>query len=148
MSRSGYSDDCENLELYRRTVEKALFGKRGQAFLREMLAALDAMPEKRLVAYAFEDEGNVCALGAVGRARGIDLPKGDMSDDEINLSALGRQFGIARCMAAEIMFENDEAGAYGRCDETSEQRFDRMRRWIVQQLPAPTPEPVREGGKE
>lgn len=138
MSRSGYSDDCEDLELYRRTVKNALFGKRGQAFLREMLATLDAMPEKRLVAYAFDNEGDVCALGAVGRARGIDLPKGDLSDDIINTGELGRMFGIARCMAAEIMFENDdnELSAQGR-SETPEERFGRMRGWVIGQLSFP-----------
>lgn len=50
MSRSGYVDDCENLELYRATVERSIKGKRGQAFLRELAAAMDAMPEKVLIA--------------------------------------------------------------------------------------------------
>ena len=49
MSRSGYSDDYEGLGLYRQTVENALRGKRGQAFLRELLEALDALDEKKLI---------------------------------------------------------------------------------------------------
>ncbi len=36
MSRSGYQDDCEGLNLYRGTVRRAIRGKRGQAFLREL----------------------------------------------------------------------------------------------------------------
>lgn len=30
MSRSGYSDDCEYLDLYQANVDRALTGKRGQ----------------------------------------------------------------------------------------------------------------------
>ena len=33
MSRSQYSCDCEHLELYRASVDRALHGKRGQAFV-------------------------------------------------------------------------------------------------------------------
>jgi hypothetical protein len=45
MSRSGYSDDLDPLALgrWRGRVASAMRGKRGQAFLREMLAAMDAM---------------------------------------------------------------------------------------------------------
>lgn len=43
MSRSGYSDDCDHIELWRAAVDAAVSGKRGQAFLRELLGALDAM---------------------------------------------------------------------------------------------------------
>ena len=64
MSRSGYSDDCSGreLNLWRGAVESAIRGKRGQAFLREMLVALDAMPEKRLIAGELvTPTGEVCA---------------------------------------------------------------------------------------
>jgi hypothetical protein len=51
-------------------------GKRRQAALKEMLQALDARPEKRLIAEDLEDSsGNVCALGALGKARGIVIPR-------------------------------------------------------------------------
>lgn len=42
MSRSGYSDDCENIGLWRGAVERAIRGVWGQALLLEMAAALDA----------------------------------------------------------------------------------------------------------
>lgn len=70
MSRAGYSDDLDPLDLgrWRAQVLSALRGKRGQAFLRDLIAALDAMPEKRLVSGDLQDEtGCVCALGALGR---------------------------------------------------------------------------------
>jgi len=52
MSRSGYIEDWDDqwgLICYRGAVKSAIRGRRGQAFLREMLAALDALPEKRLI---------------------------------------------------------------------------------------------------
>lgn len=74
MSRSGYSEDCENINLYRATVDRATNGKRGQAFLRELLSVLDVMPEKRLISDELVDHaGEFCALGVVGCARGMDL---------------------------------------------------------------------------
>jgi hypothetical protein len=33
MSRSGYSEDYEHMELYRANVDRTLAGKKGQAFL-------------------------------------------------------------------------------------------------------------------
>ncbi len=50
MSRSGYVDDIDNLALinWRGAVKSAIQGKRGQAFLRALVDALDAMPETSL----------------------------------------------------------------------------------------------------
>jgi hypothetical protein len=51
MSRSGYTDDVEyswRSIMWRGRVVSAIRGKRGQALLRDLLAALDAMPDKRL----------------------------------------------------------------------------------------------------
>src|SRR5262249_10258562 len=138
MSRSGYSDDIWDDPwqgiMYRANVDRALYGKRGQAFLKEMLAALDAMPDnnKRLIRGSFEDKsGEVSALGAVGRASGNQCigPLDSIDTDiEVDVKAISKHFGIARCMAAEIMFENDEAFSWTK--ETPEQRYERVRRWV------------------
>lgn len=107
MSRSGYSDDCDGWALirWRGAVNSAIKGKRGQAFLREVLATLDAMPEKRLVADSFHDqvEGQFCTLGAVGAARGLDMAPLEDADREY----VAKAFGITQALAAEIMYEND-----------------------------------------
>lgn len=65
MSRSGYSDECDDWQLimWRGAVASSMRGRRGQAFLKETLAALDALPEKKLIDYDLEREGAVCALG-------------------------------------------------------------------------------------
>jgi hypothetical protein len=86
-------------------VASALRGKRGQQFLRDLAASLDAMPDKRLIAHALKADGQFCTLGVLGAARGIDLSKLDPED----YYQVADAFGIASCMAQEIVFENDEA---------------------------------------
>lgn len=134
MSRSGYSEDLDQWALirWRGQVASAIRGKRGQAFLRELLAALDAMPDKRLIAYDLKDEtGAVCALGCIGAARGMELEKLDPEDYE----TLAPAFGIAEPLVREIEFENDE---WFR--EPPEQRWTRMRAWVVGVLAGKEPQ--------
>lgn len=109
MGRSGLVDDDGDdplaLGRWRGRVASALRGKRGQAFLRELATCLDAMPEKRLIAHELKAEGQFCTLGVLGDARGIDLAKLDPEDYD----QVAEAFGIAPCMAQEIVYENDEA---------------------------------------
>lgn len=106
MTRSGYSDECDGWALirWRGAVASAIRGRRGQAFLREALAALDALPEKTLGADSLVADGEFCTLGAVGRARGMDMARIDPDDP----ADVALAFGISHALAAEIMFENDE----------------------------------------
>ncbi len=132
MSRSGYTEDSEeqwHFAMWRGAVASALRGRRGQAFLKEMLAAFDALPERKLIAKELEADGAVCALGAVGKARAMNLVDIDPEDHE----TVAGKFNVAHAMACEIMFENDEGGGYWK-NETPEQRFERMRRWVVSQI--------------
>lgn len=130
MSRSGYDDyDGDYSHIlqinWRGAVASAMRGRRGQAFLREMLAALDAMPEKRLIREELVKEGEVCALGAVAVARGQDVSAVDPEDHE----TVAGTFGIAHAMACEVMYKNDYSSR-----ETPETRFARMRAWIAAQI--------------
>lgn len=106
MSRSGYCDG-ENwrMIMWRGAVKKAIRGKRGQEMLKETLAALDALPEKILAAESLVNaEGQYCTLGALGRARGLDMSGIDPEDyDEV-----AKLFGVAGALAREIMWMNDE----------------------------------------
>jgi hypothetical protein len=109
MSRSGYSDDCDGWALirWRGAVTQAIRGQRGQAMLRELVQALDALPEKHLAAGSLVTaEGDCCTLGALGRARGMDMAPIDPEDRE----AVAKAFGVAEALAAEIMYLNDEEG--------------------------------------
>ena len=128
MSRSGYTDDCDGWALirWRGAVASALRGRKGQAFLREMLTALDNLVGKRLIAGDLMRGGEVCAIGAVGAARGIDMTGIDPEDPE----TVAGVFGIAPALAKEIVFENDEWA----CKATPEDRFTRMRAWVVVRL--------------
>jgi len=130
MSRSGYTDDCDDnwqMICWRGAVTKAMKGRRGQEFLNEMIAALDALPEKKLIADDLEHEGAVCAIGSVGLARGIDMSKLDPHEPDQVATA----FGIAPAMAQEIVYMNDEMGSHR---ETPETRFARMRAWIKSEI--------------
>ena len=127
MSRSGYSYDLGRGELamYRGQVVSATKGKRGQKMLRDLAEAMDAMPVRRLIAGELEDDaGEVCSLGCVGRSRGVD--RGVEGPEE-----LGKALDIARQLAAEVMFENDEVGP---TSETPEERWQRMRQWVRGQV--------------
>lgn len=134
MSRSGYSsDDCEqwSLIMYRGAVTSAIHGARGQAFLKEMLAALDALPERKLIAdELITGDGAVCAIGAVGKARGVDMSGIDLEEP----SSAASVFGIATALAAEIVYMNDE-GSWKK--ETPEARYSRMRQWVASQIRDP-----------
>lgn len=162
MSRSGYVDDmCDQWAMicYRGAVSSAIRGRRGQAFLREMLAALDAMPEKRLIsgALVFDGQpgipwdvrphedvivggdtlvtgcgesvrvGDVCAMGCLGLTRSTKMDGVDAHD----APTVAGLFGIAEALAREIAYVNDEDGYRA---ESPELRFERVRKWVVENL--------------
>ena len=132
MSRSGYVDDFDNewqLIRWRGAVASAIRGKRGQAFLREMLAALDAIPTKQLLSHELDTLQGCCALGAVGRQRHMEMSRIDPEDRDTVAGA----FAIPFSLACEIMYENDEGGGYWR-NETPKQRWVRVRRWVESKL--------------
>lgn len=129
MSRSGYSDDCENLQLWRSNVDRAIKGKKGQEFFRELLTALDALPNKRLIPHELvSEDGECCALGAVALARNLDVAAVDESEPEEVAAALG----IRSMLAQEVAYMNDE---YQRLN-TPEERWQRIRNWVVSNLDA------------
>lgn len=111
MSRSGYTDENDDPLAYgrwRQAVKRSIEGKRGQAMLRELVEALDAMEDKRLYPGSFATpEGEFCTLGVLGAKRGTQVS--DLGDeDECDPTMVGQRFGIAPAMAAEIMYLNDE----------------------------------------
>lgn len=143
MSRSGYSDECyDQWELirWRGAVESAIRGKRGQAFLRELLAALDAMPERRLIARNLvRSDGACCALGCIAQARGVDTSdlSSDPEDDAYQLEstyAIAARLGIANALAQEIVFVNDDLyGAHWSdlARDDDELRWQVVRSWVA-----------------
>lgn len=108
MSRSGYCEDGDGVSWalirYRGAVNAAIKGARGQEFLRHLLATLDAMPDKVLVAGDLEADGQFCALGVAGHVKGLNLAIIDTYDH----ATLSGTFNIAESLAREIMWVNDE----------------------------------------
>lgn len=131
MSRSGYSDECDNLALYRGAVVASVRGKRGRQLLEELAAAMDAMPEKVLISDELQQDGAFCALGVVGAKRGFDLSAIDPHDAE----QVAEQFGISPTLAREIVFINDDDFDYS--GETPGQRWTRVREWVAMVLADP-----------
>jgi len=139
MSRSGYTDDCDEdypnaWALYRGAVESSIRGKRGQSFLLEMLGVMDSMEPKRLVSHVLVNQaGEVCALGCVGVSRGMteELRLYDV-EDSWHARPLARDLKISEALVREIEWINDDD--HHGPPETPEQRFIRVRAWVVRQL--------------
>lgn len=149
MSRSGYSHDNEGVAMWRGMVASATRGKRGQQFFKDLLAALDAMPAKRLITDQLQDNptGEVCAIGALGKARGVDMTALDPECPE----QVAPVFNIAECLAQEVVYMNDEYSQYvytelpgptqywrphgdHRREITPEERWQHMRDWVSKQI--------------
>ncbi len=126
MNRSGYAESDDDVgdpftDEWRRKVVAAMRSPEGQAFLRELAAALDALPDKWLIEKRLVDEeGDCCAIGAVCMARGIDTA----GMDAAGMVCIAERLGVAWPLAWQIVDIND-----GR-RETPINRWQRMRRWV------------------
>jgi len=123
MSRSGYSEPGVfgnwSYIMWRGAVSSAIRGKRGQKLLKDLALAMDAMETKELIDSEIEGEnGSVCALGCLGKAKGIDV-----SNTLV--------FDIAPALAREIVYINDEARPWS---DSPSKRWARVREWIKQQI--------------
>lgn len=159
MSRSGYVDcDGENdLAMYgwRANVRRCMAGRKGQAFMWQLYLALEALPERALVTGSLVNrDGDYCALGAVARFRGLEIPEhlretaeGEPDEDEFQ-AAMGSLLGIKDMLAREVMYHNDEDDDWHevpgppkrhcslRRSDNPKERWQRMRVWVVEQLRA------------
>lgn len=83
------------------------------------------------VADTLEADGQFCTLGVLSAKRSIEMSVIDAHCRETVSGA----FRIAPAMAAEVVFESDECG----WNETPEQRWQRMRKWVDSQIKEVTP---------
>lgn len=128
---SGDIDDVLAYGRWRGAVSSAIRGKRGQQFLRELLKALDSLPQPRLISECLENvHGEVCALGSVGHARGIEMTHIDL-DDYMQVSD---EFDLNDKLAREVMWVNDEWGYGGNNVPDMERRFKVVRAWVLDQI--------------
>jgi hypothetical protein len=114
--------------MWRGAVNSAIRGRRGQKLLADLVAALDAMPTKALIEHELQNEqGEVCALGAVGVARGIDMK----AIDPFEPTEVADAFDIAPALAQEVVYVNDEM-AYRNL--TPSERWEFVREWAISEL--------------
>jgi hypothetical protein len=128
MGRSGYSDDGEFESNWHEIMaagqlRAAIRGKRGQKFLGDLVEALDALPEKRLIAEELKSSEGVCALGCVGVSRGLNLEGLDSRQHD----KMADIFNISITLVREVEGIND----YDCCWQTPEQRWQSVRKWAV-----------------
>jgi hypothetical protein len=146
MSRSGYIEDFEDqwgLIRWRGAVKSAIRGQRGQVFLKEMLTALDSLPEKKLISgFVKTEQGEVCALGSVLAKRNADTSKieqafkedfdEDYIDEEWLTDELSGLLNISGALVREIEYINDE-----EAPSNDYERFNYVRNWVVKRIKDP-----------
>lgn len=110
--------------------------KEDQIFLQELETALLALPQKRLIRFDLERDGEVCALGAVALKRYIDAGRpGDMKE-AFKIRGSGytltdrtaEKFGISFNLTAAIGISNDSK------DGTPEERYEQVLAWVREQI--------------
>lgn len=131
MSRISYSDEEDypgQFELWQANCLRSLRGKVGQRELRELHAALLALPDKRLICCELVDEdGAVCAIGVYAKHKGLDLQRFDPDEetDEVGVEA-----GMPRLAAWKIVEMNDIELSH----LTPEERYRQMLSWVEANL--------------
>jgi hypothetical protein len=131
VSRISYSEEEDwpgQFDLWQANCRRSLHGKQGQVELRELKAAIVALPDKRLIHGLLVDEdGEVCAIGAYAKYKGLDLYAFDPEDctDEVGIHA-----GMTKLVAWKVVEMNDEQLSH----LTPELRYTKMLEWIDSQL--------------
>lgn len=150
MSRITYYDDWGDgyytVGLWNGTVKSALNGRRGQAVLREIEAALLALPRKRLVENAGGDGETVCVLGALDWHRkvqqGVPVDEamravGEESEDTLyEPHVAAEHLNLTYPLAFTLMEENDEMTMHLSPEERYEAVLAYVRKMIRVESPA------------
>lgn len=159
--RINYSDEEERpgqFALWDANCRRSIRGKIGQRELRELEAALLALPDKRLIHGALtDDDGAVCAIAAYAKHKGVDLSKFDpeYDSDEVGIAA-----GMPALVAWKVVALNDiecddvwevadgpERRGYGLYKGgiayirpmTPEERYEKVLAWVRSQLTTGVP---------
>jgi hypothetical protein len=166
MGRTSWVDDGDadgSVALFQANVRRSLFGKAGQAALREMEAALLSMPDKAIYRDVFvTPDGESCALGALAVERKVasGLSREEAiatyaDADSYDSEEIGESLGCPRLVAQAIVWQNDEVNdvvwevAHGPVqrghgiykggialirDMTPQERYDAMLKWVRAKL--------------
>ncbi len=147
--RIGYSEEEAwqgQFALHRANTERAIRGKAGQAALRDLEAALLAMPRKRLVVKALAQGGEVCAIGALlvlkrvrsgatyeAAAAEIEATykPDDIADGAYQTDDIADGEGVAPAMVAWRLVELNDIRHE---DATPEERYEIVLGWVRSKL--------------
>lgn len=150
MSRVVYSeDDVVPYEFQEQALKRAIEGRRGQAALRLLIRALDAMPGQRIIDDWLSKDGDVCTIGAMlvqhrveqgkSREEAIEYVTGAQDVltqrrdgwDWTDIADLATtNIDIARYLALELVSLTDEWGQ----GMTPEKRWAFIRTWATNNL--------------
>lgn len=129
--RISFSDEEDfpgQFDLWQANCQRSMRGKNGQEELRVLRSALLALPDKRLIVNALEDDdGGVCAIAAYGKFKGLDLSKFDVDydSDEVGIAA-----GMPKLVAWKVVEMNDMELSH----VTPEQRHAKMLAWVESRI--------------
>lgn len=131
ISWSDEEDRPGQFDLWQANCRRSLNGRAGQEALRDLESALLAMPEKRLIVDDLAVDGEVCAVGALMRARGV--PQGRLEeisgDDDTDVLA-AKEARVPRLVGWKLVELND----YELEHVTPEQRYERVLDWVRERL--------------
>lgn len=162
MSRISYSDDDEDYPgqyaLWQANCRRSIQGAVGQRVMREMEAALLALPSQRLIQHAVSLDGEVCAVGAYVAAQkaksggsihdaiaALEAECGDAETQAYNeTDGLGIEHGMPKMVAWQLVALNDieidsyiyvtAAGVRQRVPVTPEHRYQKVLEWVRSQI--------------
>lgn len=138
MSRICWSEDEDypgQFELWQSNCDRSLLGRRGQNALRELEAALLALPDKRLIAGELDNGDDCCAVGALARTKETLIDSDD--PEEVGIAC-----GMPRLVAWKTVEVNDiilstkweppsKEFPHGRSvNLTPEERYEKVLKWV------------------
>lgn len=154
MGRSYTESDDDNWNysrqaLWDNAVRRATYSKRGQKVLREIEAALLALPEKRLIEGLLCDGTGVCAVGALAAYRKVqggmtwteafstldessqyDIEDGDYPSVDETAYFAEDKLKMSFAFSWDLAFNNDHR--YGRL--SPEARYEAVLKWVRARL--------------
>lgn len=139
--RISYSDEEDypgQFDLWQANCRRSIHGKAGQASLRELEAALVAMPSKRLIAEELDNGEDVCAIGALVRYKQIT----PIADADFEMEEVGMECGLPRLVAWKVVELNDvelsdhmwDSAKQAYRQRTPEERYTSVLSWVQRQL--------------
>lgn len=139
--RIDYSDDEDypgQFALWQANCERSLDGRRGQQALRDLRDELLAMSSKRLIAGDLAGGGEVCAVGALLRHRGVEQGElerlaGSCDVDDWRTDQIAARYGVPPLVAWKLVELNDmELSAFR--DAAPEQRYVEVLAWVNEHI--------------